>query len=73
MKPYCVTYVESILREVLVDAAGEEHALDVARLQMENAEHHHATDVWNSDWSAEPAPKSPLVNARCFECGELRK
>ena len=73
MKPYCVTYVESILREVLVDAAGEEHALDVARLQMENAKHHHATDVWNSDWFAKPAEKRPLVNARCFECGELRK
>ena len=73
MKTYRVSYVESVLREVVVEGASEEHATDIARLQMENAEHHHAVDVWNTDWSAEPSVKGPLVNARCFECGEVRE
>ena len=49
MKTYRVSYVESVLREVVVEGASEDHAIDVARLQMENAEHHHAVDVWNTD------------------------
>ena len=73
MTPYRVTYVESISRETVVHARSDEHAIDVARLQIENAEHHHAFDVWNFDWSAEPLRKRPSVNSRCFECGAVRE
>ena len=73
MTSYRVSYVESVLREVVVNASCEPHAIDVARLQMEDAQHHHATDVWNANWFAEPADKRPVVNARCFECGEVRE
>ena len=34
MTSYRVSYVESVLREVVVDASCEPHAIDVARRQM---------------------------------------
>ncbi len=48
-------------------------AIDVARLQMENAEHPPAVDAWNSDWSAELAKQRPFVNRFCVECGQVRE
>ena len=70
---YRVTYEESVLREATVKAEDETRAIDTIRQQLENAEHHHAVEVWDHAWSAEPATKRPTVNARCFECGELRE
>jgi hypothetical protein len=67
MKPYLVRCSESVLCEVVVDASCEPHIIAIARQQMEDAQHHHATDVLNSDWFAEPAEKRPLVNTRCIE------
>ncbi len=69
MTSYRVSYVESVLREVVVDVSCEPHAIGVARQQMDDAQHHHAADVWNSNWFAESAEKRAPVRERCFECG----
>ena len=73
MKTYRVTYEESILREAIVEDTSEARAIDAVRQQLDDAEHHHAVEVWDHAWSAEPATKRPLVNARCVECGEVRE
>ena len=72
MPTFRVTYVDSVLRETVVEADSAEAAEEVARLQMENAEHHHSCDVWNDDWQVELYRRPPLDNRYCFECGEAR-
>ena len=72
MARYHVTYVDSVLREVVLDAAGAEQAEELAREQLERAQHHHAVDAWNDEWHAEPYRRQPAVNRHCFECGEER-
>lgn len=73
MPKFLVTYVDSVLRETVVEADSAEAAEEVARLQMERAEHHHASDAWNDDWAVEPYRHAPVINRRCFECGEIRE
>jgi predicted secreted hydrolase len=72
MARYRVTYVDSVLREVILDAANAVEAEDLARKQLEEAQHHHAVDAWIDDWQAEPYRHQPVVNRHCFECGEER-
>jgi hypothetical protein len=72
MPKFRVTYVDSVLREAVVEAPTSEEAEATARTQMENAEHHHACDAWNDDWQVERYRRPPLVNRSCFECDELR-
>lgn len=73
MPKYRVTYVDSCLREAVIQASSPEHAEKLASRQMENAQHHHIVDVWNDDWAVEPYKRPPLVNRRCWECGETRE
>ena len=70
---YRVTYEESVLREATVEAEDETRAIDTIRKQLENGEHHHAVEVWDHAWSAEPDEKHPSTNARCFECGSVQE
>lgn len=72
MARYRVTYVDSVLREVVLDAENDDEAEALARKQVDEAQHHHAVDAWNDDWQAEPYRRQPVVNRRCFECGEER-
>jgi hypothetical protein len=72
MARYRVTYVDSVLREVVLDAANGDEAEALARKQVDEAQHHHAVDAWNDDWQAEPYRRQPVVNRHCFECGEER-
>ena len=72
MSKYRVTYVDSCLREAVVEASSPEAAEEAVRRQMEDAQHHHAVDAWNDDWQAEPYKRPPIVNRTCFECGETR-
>jgi hypothetical protein len=71
-KTYRVTYEESILRVATAEAADETSAIELITQQLADGEHHHAVEVWDHAWSAEPAQKHPSVNARCFECGARR-
>jgi len=73
MPRFRVTYVDSVLREAVVDSVSPEAAEEAVRAQMENAEHHHACDAWNDDWQVEPYRRPPLVNRSCFECGDNRE
>lgn len=73
MPRFRVTYVDSVLRETMVEVDSAEAAEEAARLQMENAQHHHACDAWNDDWAVEPYRDAPVVNRHCFECGEVRQ
>ena len=73
MPKFRVTYVDSVLRETVVEAPSSEEAETIARTQMENAEHHHTSDGWTDDWQVEPYRRPPLVNRHCFECGERRE
>ena len=68
LKLYRVTYVESVLREVYVAAYSAQKANDFAIEQQQNAEHHHAINIWCNDWQAEPAGCSPVRRAACYEC-----
>jgi hypothetical protein len=72
MTKYRVTYVESILREAVVEAENPEVAEDFVLGQRECAEHHHAVDVWDDDWQVEEHLTTPVVNRSCFECGQTR-
>lgn len=72
MSKYRVSYVDCCLREAVVEATCPEAAEQAVRLQMEDALHHHAVEDWNDAWHAEPYKWPPIVNRRCFECGELR-
>ena len=72
MSKYRITYVDSCLREAVVDASSPETAEEAVRQQMEHGEHHHAVDAWNDDWAAEPHQRRPVVNRTCFECGRDR-
>jgi len=73
MPKFIVTYVDSVLRETVVEADCAEAAEEVARLQLERAEHHHACDAWNDDWAVDPYRHTPVINRRCFECSEIRE
>ena len=73
MPKFRVTYVDSVLREAVVEADSAEAAEAAARLQLENAEHHHACDAWNDEWAVDPYRHAPLINRRCFECSEIRE
>ena len=73
MSKYRVTYVDSCLREAVVDTDSPEAAEEAVRQQMETGEHHHAVDAWNDDWAAEPHKPHSLVNRTCFECGKERE
>ena len=73
MPKYRVTYVDSVLREAVVESASSAAAEEIVRAQMENAQHHHACDAWNDDWSVEACRRPPFVNRSCFECGENRE
>ena len=73
MPKFRVTYVDSVLRETVVEADSAEAAEEVARLQLENAEHHHVCDAWNNEWAVDPYRHAPVINRRCFECGEIRE
>ena len=73
MSKFRVTYVDSVLREAVVQAPSAEEAEQTVRSQMENAEHHHVSDGWTDDWHVEPYRRPPLVNRSCFECGENRE
>ena len=68
MAKYRVTYVDSCLREAVVEAVSPEAAKESVRGQMEHAQHHHAIDAW----CTEPYKRPPIVNRTCFECGETR-
>ena len=70
MPTYRVTYVDSVLREAIVEAENGDQAETIVRQQMENAEHHHAVDAWNDDWQAEPRTSPATANRCCFECGK---
>lgn len=73
MPKFRVSYVDSVLREAVVEAASAEAAEEAVRAQMENAEHHHACDAWNDDWAVDPYRHAPVANRHCFECGEIRE
>ena len=70
MTTYRVTYVDSVLREAIVEAENPDQAETVVRQQMENVGHHHAVDAWNEDWQAQPRSASPILHPCCFECGQ---
>ena len=72
MTTYRVTYVDSVLRETIVNAPTPEHAEDKARSEMESATHHHAVDVWQDDWHAEEYAPPDVSNQFCWECGQRR-
>ncbi len=72
MTKYRVSYVERILREVVIDAKNDQAAEDQAHQQQEAAEHHHAVDVRNDDWQVEANKASPRFNGYCLECGTPR-
>ena len=72
MFKYRVTYVDSCLREAVVEASCPEAAEQSVRRQMEDAQHHHAVDAWNDDWCTEPYKRPPIVNRTCFECGKAK-
>ena len=72
MPKFRVSYVDSVLREAVVEAVSAEEAEVAVRTQIENAEHHHACDAWNDDWTVEPYRHAPVVDRHCFECGSLR-
>ena len=72
MLKFRVTYIDSVLREAVVEAPSSEEAEAIVRTEMEDAQHHHACDAWNDDWQIEPYRHAPLVNRSCFECGEVR-
>ena len=72
MTKYRVTYVDSVLRETVVEASTPEQAEDKARQEIDSAVHHHTADAWQDDWQAEPYKRPPVVNATCWECGERR-
>jgi len=73
MKKFRVTYVDSVLREAVIEARTANEAEEITRQQLDGAEHHHAIDAWNGDWQAEPYHRRSFVNSRCFECGERRE
>ena len=68
MKKYTVTYVESVLREAVIEAKTAEAAEDLVRQQYLEAEHHHAVDVWSDDWQVHDSKPSSWS---CFECGGI--
>lgn len=70
MTKYRVSYVESILREAIVEANSPQEAEDRVLEQKEYPEHHHAVDVWDDDWQVKEYKRAPVVNRHCFECGE---
>jgi hypothetical protein len=70
MNTYRVTYTESVLREVLIDAEDAEQAEDLAMGQIELGKHHHAVDVWDDDWRTELCQSVPSPTRTCFECGK---
>jgi len=72
MNKYRVTYIESILREVVIHAKTTEDAENMAHQQYLEAEHHHAVDVWNDDWQVNDCKPSSWPNLYCFECGAIR-
>ena len=72
MAKYRVTYVDSCLREAVVEAGSPKAAEESVRRQLEHAQHHHVIDDWNDDWCTEPYKRPPIVNRTCFECGETR-
>ena len=72
MPKFRVTYVDSVLREAVVNAPSSEEAEVIVRAQMESADHHHTCDAWNDDWQIAPYRRAPLVDRHCFECGEVR-
>jgi len=72
MTTYRVTYVDSILRETIIEAATPEHAEDMARHEIELGKHHHSVDVWQDDWQAQEYDPPDNGNEYCWECGERR-
>ena len=72
MIKYRVSYGDSILRETVVHASTAEQALDMVRDEIGFGKHHHAADVWQDDWAAEPYQRPPVVNRTCCECGDRR-
>jgi vancomycin resistance protein YoaR len=73
MPTFQVTYVDSVLRQVDVQADTAEEAETLVREQMDHAEHHHAIDAWSDDWEVKPHAIPAKYNWRCFECGQLLK
>jgi hypothetical protein len=70
--PTCrVTYVDSVLREVVVTTDTADDAETLVREQMEQGEHHHAIHTWTDDWQAETHVIQAKHNWHCFECGRL--
>ena len=73
MPKFRVCYVDSVVRETVVDAASSKEAEKIVRAQVENCDHHHTCDAWNDKWHVEPYRRPPIVNRHCFECGEVRE
>jgi len=72
MNEYRVTYTESILREAFVEASGPDEAVEAARAEFDDAQHHHAVDLWLDDFQAEESRPRPATKRICFECGASR-
>lgn len=72
MNEYRVTYTESILREAFVEASGPDEAVEAARAEFDDAQHHHAVDLWLDDFQAEESRPRPAAKRICFECGASR-
>lgn len=74
MPTFRITYVESILREAVIDAHTPEMAEEAVMQQIENAEHHHSVDVWNDDFQVEQYQRPAAAgNRHCIECGSRRE
>ena len=70
MPTFQVTYLDSVLRQAIVQAEDAERAEELVREQMEDAEHHHAVDAWTDDWQVEPLAHQLHYTRPCFECGK---